>query len=81
MMTCDQHDYIEIACTFRLRVRLALAGGEPVEGVALDTRYNHQRQHCLSLQTATGEREVVLDSIQAMVALTDNRHFSEVHFG
>ncbi|MCG8520387.1 MAG: Rho-binding antiterminator [Pseudomonadales bacterium] len=80
-MNCDQHDYIEIACTFGLRVRLLLASGEWTEGVALDTRYNQLRQHCLYLQTHVGEREIALDSMVRMTAVTDNRHFSEVSFG
>lgn len=81
MMTCDQHDYIEIACTFRLPVRLSLAGGERVDGVALDTLYNREREECLRLRTEAGEREVPLASVMVMTAITDNPHFSEVRFG
>lgn len=81
MMTCDQHDYIEIACTFRYPVRLVLASGELVEGRALDTRRNTQRQECVTLMVAGAEVCVVLDQIKRMEALVDNPHFQQVSFG
>lgn len=38
MLHCDDHDYLEIACTFRLPVRLVLQGGESLEGVPATRR-------------------------------------------
>lgn len=81
MMSCDQHDYIEIACTFRYPVRLTLKSGEIVEGKALDTQRNEARQECLKLSVAGEETLVVLDEISRMVACADNPHFQTVSFG
>ncbi|MDX1757399.1 MAG: Rho-binding antiterminator [Marinobacter sp.] len=80
MMNCDQQDYIEIACSFRLSVRLTLRNGEQLDGVAVDTLYNAQRQECVQLGTASGKRAVPLDSLKSMQALTENPHFRLLEF-
>lgn len=81
MMSCDQHDYIEIACTFRYPVRLTLKSGDIVEGKALDTQRNEARQECIKLALAGEEILVVLDEITRMEASVDNPHFQTVSFG
>lgn len=80
MMSCDQHDYIEIACTFRYPVRLILKSGAIIEGKALDTRRNAARQECLKLGVGSVEHLVVLDEIARMEARTENPHFQVVSF-
>ncbi len=81
MMSCDQHDYIEIACTFRYPVRLTLKSGDIVEGKALDTQRNEARQECIKLAIAGKESLVVLNEISRMEACADNPHFQVVSFG
>ncbi|WP_445401775.1 Rho-binding antiterminator [Zobellella sp. An-6] len=80
MMSCDQHDYLEIACLYRYRVRLTLASGERLTGIALDTRRDAQRQECLLLGTDGAEQLVRLAELTRMEALTDNPHFRSVDF-
>ncbi len=80
MMSCDQHDYIEIACTFRYPVRLILKSGVIVEGRALDTQRNETRQECIKLDVAGVARLIVLDEIGHMEARADNPHFQRVSF-
>ncbi|GAA0681261.1 Rho-binding antiterminator [Marinobacterium maritimum] len=80
MMSCDQHDYIEIACTFRYPVRLTLKSGAIIEGKALDTQRNEARQECLKLRVAGVENLVVLEEIRRMEACTENPHFQVVSF-
>lgn len=81
MMSCDQHDYIEIACTFRYPVRLTLKSGDIIEGKALDTQRNEAQQECIKLALAGTESLVVLDEITRMEACADNPHFQVVSFG
>ena len=81
MMSCDQHDYIEIACTFRYPVRLILNSGAIVEGKALDTQRNEARQECLKLSMAGVESLIVLKEISRMEACTRNPYFQVVSFG
>ncbi|OXS15605.1 transcriptional regulator [Zobellella denitrificans] len=80
MMSCDQHDYLEIACLYRYRVRLTLASGNQLTGIALDTRRDGDRQECLLLGTDGAEQLVRLAELTRMEALTDNPHFRAVDF-
>src|SRR5690554_8211748 len=47
MITCDQSDYLEIACLYRILIALNWPDGRRVEGIPLDTEYNEQREECL----------------------------------
>ncbi|MGB2130583.1 MAG: Rho-binding antiterminator, partial [Marinobacterium sp.] len=73
-------DYIEIACTFKYRVRLVLKSGAVIEGRALDTRRNGEREECILMENAGIEQCVVQQEIARMVALTENPHFHAVSF-
>lgn len=77
MLSCQIYDYLEIACIYRYRVRLTPKEGEPVEGTALDTRRNGEKE-CLLLRTETGETLVPLETLHRMEALQANPHFSTV---
>ena len=81
MLHCDDHDYLEIACTFRLPVRLVLKDGCSLEGVARDTGYTPDRQECLLLEVDGERRPVIMAQIKTLIALQDNPHFSVVELG
>ncbi len=78
--SCQEHDYLEIACLYQLPIRLKLASGAIVEGKALDCRYDRVRQEVLILKGLTGELAVITDDIQTMQALMSNPHFGTVTF-
>ena len=80
MISCAQHDYVEIACMYKLPVILTLKSGEELEGVAMDTQRNQQREECLKLKTGNDDQLVVLDQIRRMVAVESNPHFDKVDF-
>ena len=80
MMSCDQHDYIELVCVYRYQVELVLKTGEVLQGEALDTAYNDERQSCLCLKQGDETRLVVLDNVASMSACEPNPHFSEISF-
>ncbi|MCW8906857.1 MAG: Rho-binding antiterminator [Sedimenticola sp.] len=80
MISCAQHDYIEIACLYRIPVRLILRSGDEITGIALDTVRNGDRQECLKLQVGEDEQWVVLDRLQSMEAQVSNPHFERVQF-
>ncbi|NLC01465.1 MAG: transcriptional antiterminator, partial [Pseudomonas formosensis] len=46
MITCDQSDYLEIACLYRIPIALNWPDGRRVEGIPLDTGYNEHREEC-----------------------------------
>ena len=81
MITCDQSDYLEIACLYRIPIALIWADGRRVEGKPLDTGYNEHREECLLMEIGGNQEWVVLTGATEMLALVDNNHFSRGCFG
>ena len=81
MITCDQSDYLEIACLYRIPIALSFVDGQRIEGVPLDTGYNELRQECLLMKRGEDEEWIVLENARSMTALTDNNHFTQIQFG
>ena len=80
MISCAQHDYIEIACLYRVPVVLLLHTGEEITGIAVDTARNENREECLRLRVGEEEQWVILDQLRSMEALAPNPHFRKVVF-
>jgi len=56
MLTCDQHDYIEIVCTFRYPIKLTMKSGAVIECVALDTARNENSDENMKVDVSGSER-------------------------
>ena len=81
MISCENHDYIEIACMYRYPVKLTLNSGALIEGVAVDTQRNESKEECIALKSEDGDRLlVVLEDIVKLQVSVKNPHFSEVLF-
>ncbi len=80
MISCEQHDYIEIACTFRYPLKLTLRSGAVIKGAGIDTARNTQRQECIEIDSGGEHTLVVLDEISILEACVENPHFQTVHF-
>ncbi|AKH19415.1 Rho-binding antiterminator [Sedimenticola thiotaurini] len=80
MISCAQHDYVEIACLYRMGVILTLRSGEVLRGIAVDTARNQAGEECLKLSTGSAEALVVLDQVRQMEAAEENPHFATVDF-
>jgi Rho-binding antiterminator len=80
MISCNQHDYIEIVCMYNYPVELKLKTGDSVNGVAEDTQLNESREECIKIQAVDGERLVPLDSLDRLDVLVENPHFQTVIF-
>lgn len=80
MISCDLHDYIEIACTFRYLIKLTMKSGSIIEGVALDTVLNASRDECIKVDLKGAEKLLVLDEISRLEACVDNPHFHSISF-
>ncbi len=81
MISCDQHDYIEIVCTYRYPLKLTLKSGEIIQGIAVDTQRNENRDECIKIETEGREQLVILDNIKKLEVTKDNPHLREVVFG
>ncbi len=80
MISCDQHDYIEIACTFSYPIKLTLRSGAVIEGVALDTELDENRNECIKVDVKGTESLIVLKDISVLEICVENPHFHSVSF-
>lgn len=80
MISCDRHDYIEIACMYRFSVELTLKSGKRVVGIAQTIELNQKREECINLHDNNKAILVVLTELISMRALKANPHFDRVDF-
>ena len=80
MITCQQYDYIEIACLYHLAIKLIFTDGKTICGIAQDISYNQNKQQCLLLHQQTGVASIEISTLKSMQALTANTHFSVINF-
>lgn len=80
MITCHEYDYVEIVCLFHYPIRLTMATGVQIEGVALDTARNENRAECIKIQTDNGVKLVLLADVAKLAIRIENPHFTEVSF-
>jgi len=78
MIRCDIHDYIEIACLYKIEISLTLTSGEEVTGVASTTIIDARKQECIVIERGDESASIVLDTIKTMTAVTANPHFTSV---
>ena len=80
MISCGDYDYIEIACMYRYTVELTLTSGNVIEGVAMDTARNDNRNECVILDVDSSKVLVELNEVKSLKVLTNNAQFTEVEF-
>jgi Rho-binding antiterminator len=80
MISCNQHDYIEIVCMYHYPIKLTLKSGDIIEGIALDTQRNDQRDECIKIDIEGVEQLVVLEEIKMLEVMMENPHLQKVTF-
>lgn len=80
MISCDQHDYIEIVCMYRYPLKLTMRSGTIIEGTALDTQRNDNKDECIKIEYHGNEQLVILSEIKKLEVTEDNPHVKEVLF-
>lgn len=80
MISCDQHDYIELVCMYQYPVRLTTKSDHVIQGTALDTNRNEQGDECIKLQAAGSEKLVALNDLKKLEVTEDNPHVQVIHF-
>ncbi|NIY83194.1 Rho-binding antiterminator [Vibrio hepatarius] len=80
MISCNEYDYIEIACMYRYPIKLTLKSGEVLECVALDTARNNARQECIKIDQNGEHTLIELDTLVSLDVLVTNPHFQAVRF-
>jgi Rho-binding antiterminator len=81
MISCAQHDYLELACMYAYHISVRTKNGFAVEGIATDIAYV-DGQHCLFLELQMGDVpsrvSVVIAQITTLTALTKNPYFTTI---
>tara|TARA_R110002167_G_scaffold37563_22_gene117689 strand:+ start:278 stop:526 length:249 start_codon:yes stop_codon:yes gene_type:complete len=80
MISCDRHDYIEIACMYRYPIRITLKSKLTIDCMALDTKQNEQRDECILVVCNETKKLIILNDIETIEVLIDNPHFTLVSF-
>lgn len=78
-VSCELHDYLEIACLYGYRVKLTLEDCQIVEGKAVDTQTTAEKREYLVVDN--GQKiQIELSRLKKLQVLTPNAQFSEVVF-
>ncbi|MCG9759314.1 MULTISPECIES: Rho-binding antiterminator [Pseudoalteromonas] len=79
MISCQQYDYIELACLKRLKVTIEMKDGDVVRGRCENTAIV-DKQECLVLEQESQAVTVMLAEITSISADTDNPYFTTLRF-
>jgi Rho-binding antiterminator len=79
-ISCELHDYLEIACMYGYRVRLTIKNHQTIEGKAIDTVTTAEKREYLVIDNGQKKHEVELNQLGKMEVLTPNAKFKKVSF-
>ncbi|MGZ4960173.1 MAG: Rho-binding antiterminator [Methylomonas sp.] len=78
-VSCELHDYLEIACLYGYQVRLKLKDGQIIEGKAIDTLTTADKHEYLIVDTGQ-QQQIELNLLTKLQVLTPNAKFKDVSF-
>jgi Rho-binding antiterminator len=79
LISCELHDYFEIACMYGYRLKLTLKDNKTIEGVALDLTATAEKREFLIIDNKEVPK-IELKQLSKMEVLTPGAKFSEVIF-
>ena len=82
ILSCDLHDYLEIACMYAYQVELELNEGQKCTGKPLTTITSEQKEYLLFRSDTAPDKELKLGvlEIKSMRVLSKNARFKFVEF-
>ena len=81
MISCDKHDFVEIACMYKLEVALEAKTGKVIYGIANDILLNNMREECIKVHKKDNTYAIIaLSKILSMRAMVANPHFDIITF-
>ena len=78
-ISCELHDFIEVACMYGYQVQLALKDDQMIEGKAVDITTSKDKREYLMIKNEQ-EQQVELTQLTKLTVLTPNAQFKEVIF-
>lgn len=79
-ISCELHDFIEVACMYGYQLRLALKDNQVFEGKAMDITTSAEKREYLIIKNEQQEQKIELTQLVKMHVLTPNARFKEVNF-
>ncbi|MFZ1853261.1 MAG: Rho-binding antiterminator [Nitrosomonas sp.] len=81
VISCELHDFIEVACMYGYRLKLTLKNDQTIEGKAIDIVNSSQKRECLVIASEDNTcQQIDLTELAKMQVLTPNAKFQEVVF-
>lgn len=80
MLSCDTHDYVEIACLFRYLVELQRRDGGSIIGRAITTSVHPDHGECLIIEGDQSQIEIPLSELNTLRVLTPHARFQSIDF-
>ena len=80
MISCEHYDTIEIVCMYHYPIKIMLKAGTMVEGIAIDTGRNNEREECIKMNIDSVEHYIVLETISKLEVTINNPHFNTISF-
>lgn len=78
-ISCELHDYIEVACMYGYQVKLILKNEQTLEGKAIDITSTSDEGECLIIEN-DARQSVALTQLAKLLVITPNAKFKEVIF-
>mgnify|MGYP001182269103 FL=1 len=78
-ISCELHDFVEVACMYGYRLKLILKNNQIIEGKAVDIVNSPEKRECLVIDSDS-RQHIELTQLAKMEVLTPNAKFSAVVF-
>ncbi len=79
-ISCELHDFVEVACMYGYQLKLILKDQQTLEGKAIDIVNSADKGECLVIVNNDTKQQIALTQLAKMVVTTPNAKFSEVIF-
>lgn len=81
VISCELHDFVEVACMYGYRLKLTLKNHQIIEGKAIDIENSAEKRECLVISHDDNTpQHIDLTELAKMEVLTPNAKFQEVVF-
>ena len=80
MISCQAHDYIEIACMFHYKVELLLKDNSILICEPITTKFSKENGEQLSIMIDSQKQLIAFDTLVSMKVLTPNARFDNIDF-
>ena len=79
-ISCELHDFVEVACMYGYQLKLTLKDQQTLEGKAIDIVSSADKGECLVIANNDTKQQIALTELAKMEVTTPNAKFSEVIF-